>query len=142
MIFHNLILLISCEDIKKNKNEENYLKKNLSRLNLLPLIEQVNFLREKRKNRRSNHLFKKKNPTVKLSPGFYLYETFTLNYEKFYTEGRPTAKWLIEHIECFKEFKNLSVLDWGCGTGRIVRHFPSFLDKTNFFMVQITMINT
>jgi SAM-dependent methyltransferase len=109
------------------------LKKIIAALNLLPLIEQVNFFREKWKNRKSNNKFKKKNPNVKLPPDFYLYETFTMNYEKFYTNGIPTAEWLMNHLSEFKELKKISILDWGCGTGRIIRHLPSLLDKTNSF---------
>jgi len=109
------------------------LKKIIAELNLLPLIEQVNFFREKWKNRKSNKEFKRKNPNVKLPPDFYLYETFTMNYEKFYTNGIPTAEWLMNHLTEFKELKELSILDWGCGTGRIIRHLPSLLDKTNSF---------
>ena len=65
------------------------LKKILSKFNLLPVIEQINFQRQKWKNRKSNQNFKKNNPTVKLPPDFYLYETFNMNYDKFYTNGKP-----------------------------------------------------
>jgi 2-polyprenyl-3-methyl-5-hydroxy-6-metoxy-1,4-benzoquinol methylase len=109
------------------------LKKFLSNFNLLPVIEQINFYRQKWVHRKSNNQFKKDNPSVKLPPDFYLYETFNLNYDKFYTNGIPTAEWLINHISEFKKFNNLSILDWGCGSGRILRHLPTILDKTNSF---------
>jgi SAM-dependent methyltransferase len=100
------------------------LKKPIAALNLLTIVEQVNFFLEKWKNRKSNNDFKNKNPNVKLPPDFYLYETFTMNYEKFYTNGIPTAEWLFDSIKEFKDINNISVLDWGCGTGRIIRHLP------------------
>ncbi|WOC41263.1 class I SAM-dependent methyltransferase [Polaribacter sp. HL-MS24] len=109
------------------------LKKILSHLNLLSIIEQINFYRQKWKNRKSNKKFKKNNPKVKLPPDFYLYETFNLNYDKFYTNGIPTATWLINHLSQFKKLENISILDWGCGTGRILRHLPLTLKKTNTF---------
>lgn len=107
------------------------LKKALQKYNLLPIIEQVNFYRQKFIHRKSNRLFTEKNPNVLLPPDFYLYETFNLNYDKFYTNGKPTAEWLVNHISEFKKFENLSILDWGCGTGRIIRHLPSILEKNN-----------
>lgn len=109
------------------------LKKIVSKLGLLPVIEQLNFLKEKRKNSKSNALFLKENPNVILPPDFYLYETFNMNYKSFYTNGIPTAKWILDFIKEFKELKNISILDWGCGTGRIIRHLPSLLDNTNSF---------
>lgn len=108
-----------------------FLKRIIANLGLLPLVEQINFSRQKFINRKSNRLFREKNPDVVLPPDFYLYETFNLNYDKFYTNGKPTAEWLVNHISKFKEFDNLSILDWGCGTGRIVRHLPSVISNSN-----------
>jgi SAM-dependent methyltransferase len=109
------------------------LKKIISKLELLPLLERLNFIRQKIKNRKSNLLFRKENPFVKLPPDFYLYETFNLNYKKFYTDGIPTAKWLFNHLKEFKEFNNISILDWGCGTGRILRHLPLIAGGNNSY---------
>lgn len=109
------------------------LKKIIEQLNLLPFLEQLNFSREKMKHKKSNRLFKKENPSVKLPPDFYLYETFNLNYKKFYIEGIPTVKWLLSHIEEFLDIKNISILDWGCGTGRIVRHLPAIAGNSNAY---------
>ncbi|WP_445749057.1 class I SAM-dependent methyltransferase [Polaribacter sp.] len=110
-----------------------FLKKIITKLHLLPFVEQINYYREKIKNKRSNQLFRKNNPEVLLPPDFYLYETFSLNYDKFYTNGKPTAEWLVNHISEFKQFENLSILDWGCGTGRIIRHLPNVVDNSNSF---------
>jgi SAM-dependent methyltransferase len=118
---------------KENKMKKIVLKKILSKLNLLPFIEQINFYREKIKNKKSNKLFTKNNPNVKLPPDFYLYETFNVNYNSFYINGIPTARWILDFIKEFKDLKNISILDWGCGTGRIIRHLPSLLDETNSF---------
>ncbi|CAL2061647.1 class I SAM-dependent methyltransferase [Tenacibaculum sp. 190524A05c] len=106
-------------------------KRFLAQLNLLPLVEQLNFYRQKFKNKESNYAFKKNNPDVKLPPDFYIYETFQLNYEKFYTNGIPTAEWLINHVSEFKKLENSKILDWGCGTGRILRHLPTIAGNTN-----------
>lgn len=118
---------------KKQAMRKIIIKKIIKKLNLLPLTEQFIFLLQKYKNKRSNLLFKKENPEVKLPPDFYMYETFALNYKKFYTNGIPTAQWLLNHIEEFIELKNVAVLDWGCGTGRLLRHLPTLMDTSNTF---------
>ena len=109
------------------------IKKFLSKIKFLEVLERINFFREKLKNKKENRQFKKENPNVKLPADFYMYETFNLNYNAFYTKGKPTAEWLINHVANFKEIKNVSILDWGCGTGRIVRHLPEILDSSNSF---------
>lgn len=109
------------------------IKKIIRKLNLLKLTEYVFFKIHKNKNKKSNALFRKENPEVILPPDFYMYETFNLNYKKFYTEGIPTAEWLVDHLKEFKELKGVSILDWGCGTGRILRHLPGLLDESNVF---------
>jgi SAM-dependent methyltransferase len=108
-----------------------FIKKIVANLGLLPVIEQVNFYRQKFIHSKSNRLFREKNSGVVLPPDFYLYETFNLNYDKFYTNGKPTAEWLVNLIREFKEFKNISILDWGCGTGRVIRHLPSVIATSN-----------
>ena len=108
-------------------------KKILLNFNLLPVIEQVNFFRQKLKNRKSNLEFKKNNPNVILPPDFYMYETFNLNYNKFYSNGKPTAEWLTNLIKKHKKLTNVSILDWGCGTGRILRHLPNVLESSNSY---------
>ncbi len=109
------------------------LKRFLTKLNILPLIEYINFYRQKFKNRKENKQFSIENPDVKLPPDFYMYETFQLNYTKFYTEGVPTAQWLYDHVSEFKELKNSFILDWGCGTGRILRHLPNIAGNSNSY---------
>ncbi len=74
--------------------------------------------------------FFKENINVKLPPAYYIYETFNLNYFSFYNESIDTAKWLIAHFKKYKRLENISILDWGCGPGRVIRHLPSFIDNS------------
>lgn len=74
--------------------------------------------------------FKRKHPTVKLPPAYFMYETFNLNYFSFYEKSIETAKWLISHFEKHKKLEGINILDWGCGPGRVIRHLPSFIADT------------
>ncbi|MDR1129577.1 MAG: class I SAM-dependent methyltransferase, partial [Prevotellaceae bacterium] len=74
--------------------------------------------------------FKKSNPNAILPPAYYIYETFGLDYNQFYTLNDEAAKWLISFFEKYKSLHEINILDWGCGPGRIIRQMPSLLDKT------------
>ena len=74
--------------------------------------------------------FRKSNPKIVLPPPYYIYETFNLNYFSFYNKSVETAEWLVSYFEKYMSLRNLKILDWGCGPGRIIRHLPSFFDKS------------
>jgi SAM-dependent methyltransferase len=74
--------------------------------------------------------FKKSYPEVVLPPSYYIYETFGLDYEQFYNASKDTARWLITSFKKHKSVDHVSILDWGCGPGRIIRHIPSLLDTS------------
>lgn len=107
------------------------LKKLLQLLHLTKLFEYLRFKSKQVKQKKENKNFKIENPTITIPPDFYLYETFDLNYNKYYYGGLDTAKWLIDIIKDYKSLENISVLDWGCGPGRIVRHLPSLLPESS-----------
>jgi len=94
-------------------------------------MEKLNFQVKKIKNRRINTAFKKENPFVALPPDYYMYETFALDYSKIYFGGLETATWIVDHFEKHIIFKDKCLLDWGCGSGRVIRHLPSILDTSN-----------
>ncbi len=82
---------------------------------------------QKLANARKNRTFCVEHPDVKLPPDSILYETFRLDYAKYYHGGAEVAKWLIGHFRAYRAMENLTILDWGCGPGRVVRHLPSLL---------------
>jgi SAM-dependent methyltransferase len=67
------------------------------------------------------------NPDVLLPPDYLIYESFQLNYQKYYTESMETARWLAAHFAKHIDLKNRRILDWGCGPGRIIRHLPNVI---------------
>lgn len=100
------------------------------KLGLIKQLDKVHFYVSWLKTCKLRKRFNEEHPDVKLPPAYFIYETFNLNYFSFYDKSIETAKWLISHFEKHKKLENISVLDWGCGPGRIIRHLPSFLDNS------------
>jgi len=86
-----------------------------------------------RKNSAKNTAFLKENPAVVLPPDYLMYESFQLDYRKYYVDSRDTANWLCGLLQAHGLPANAAILDWGCGPGRIIRHLPSLLPVTTEF---------
>ncbi len=117
-----------------------YLKMNIQKthikyvfniLGILPLVEIISFNLKKVKNRKINKKFKKENPSIILPPDFCMYETFALDYYKIYYGGLEAAKWIVSHFEKYISFQDKHLLDWGCGSSRIIRHLPGLIHESN-----------
>jgi len=109
------------------------LSNTLRSLGLLYAVDKLRFRYYQLKNRTSNLAFKARNPSIKLPPDYLMYESFQLNYGKYYFGGEETAKWLIGLLSEHISLNGHNILDWGCGPGRIVRHLPSLLGIKNAF---------
>lgn len=99
----------------------------LRNFGLIYYTDWLRFYFQKFQNRKINKEFKLKNPNVKLPPDYLIYESFQINYQKYYTESRETAVWLKAHFEKHIELADKRILDWGCGPGRIIRHLPDLI---------------
>lgn len=102
----------------------------LRKLGLMHFTDWARYNLQKYSNRKINKDFILKNPDVKLPPDYLIYESFTLNYQKYYTESYDTAKWLTAHFAKHIDLNNKRILDWGCGPGRIIRHLPSVIGNS------------
>ena len=97
------------------------------------LADWFHFRYEKIRFRKENKSFRKQFSEVKLPPDYLLYESYQLNYKKYYTDGVESAQWLVDHLQKHVPLKNLKFLDWGCGPGRLIRHLPGLSDNCDFF---------
>lgn len=106
----------------------------LRKLRLLYFTDLIRFYYERFKNRKINNKFKKENPEVVLPPDYLIYESFQINYKKYFSDSIESAKWLVGHFEKHIDLKDKKILDWGCGPGRIIRHLPSIIgSRCEFF---------
>ena len=105
----------------------------LRRLHLMHLVDSIRFKKEGIKNRQINEIFKRENPDLKLPPDYLIYESFQLNYEKYYVGGRTTAEWILDNLNNHVRLEQKKVLDWGCGPARVVRHMPQLSPANDFF---------
>ncbi len=94
---------------------------------LMKASDYLRFLWIRRKNRRDNLAFRREYPDVVLPPDYLMYESFMLDYSRYYLNGRKTAEWLVGLAGRHADLSGASVLDWGCGPARVVRHLPEFL---------------
>jgi SAM-dependent methyltransferase len=73
-----------------------------------------------------NQQFKKKNTSLVIPPDQWIFETFQLNYQKYFEDGNLAAKEILNWTQDFLPNEMPTILDWGCGTGRIVQHLHSY----------------
>jgi SAM-dependent methyltransferase len=101
---------------------------------LMHLSDTFKYYFVKVKNFNKNRQFRQKYPEVVLPPDYILFESFKLDYEKYYIGGSKSANWLITVLEQYVQFKGARILDWGCGPGRMIQHLPNLLgEHTQYF---------
>ena len=74
----------------------------------------------------SNQSFKKANPSFAIPANKWLFETYQLNYKKYFEQGKLAAKEICLWTEPYLQMEVPTILDWGCGTGRVIQHVHSF----------------
>lgn len=69
----------------------------------------------------TNYVFQRRNPLIPLPDQYTLYETYKLDYRKYWKDGEQTAIEILESVDPYLP-DNINILDWGCGPARITRH--------------------
>jgi len=96
----------------------------LRRAGLIHAADRVRYGLLRYRNRQPNQAFRAAHPAVVLPPDYLMYESFQLNYRKYYEGGRETAEWVRDHLARHLQLQNQHILDWGCGPARVIRHLP------------------
>ncbi len=99
----------------------------LRNLGLLQLLDGFRFLLARVRKSGQNRNFKRNYPAVILPPDYLMYESFQLDYARYYLNGLKTAEWLISLVEKHQPLEGARILDWGCGPARVIRHLPGLL---------------
>jgi ubiquinone/menaquinone biosynthesis C-methylase UbiE len=115
------------------------LSKLLRSLGLIYLFDWSRYYYHWIRNRSKNNAFKKAHPGLALPPDYLIYESFQMDYKKYYTDSRETAFWIHEMVNDHLHLNpGDRILDWGCGPGRIIRHMPEVFGKEiDFFGTDI-----
>ncbi len=103
-----------------------YVKYALYRFQLSASLDRLLFQYARMANRKSNRNFKMANPGVMIPDDYALFETYQLDYRKFLEDGELAAKEIKVWWSSIINKPHPRLLDWGCGVGRITRHFPKF----------------
>ena len=105
----------------------------LRKLGLSHIIDNFRFKYYQIAMAQKNKTFLEAHPDVILPPDYLMYESFKLDYERYYMGGRHTAEWVVGLVRKHLKASGLSILDWGCGPGRVIRHMPIILSGNHRF---------
>lgn len=74
-----------------------------------------------------NRQFRALHPGFELPPDYLLYEAYRMDYAHYFEDGRNTAAWLLGQVSAFQQPDTATILDWGCGPARVIRHLRALL---------------
>jgi SAM-dependent methyltransferase len=108
-----------------------YIASLLRMFHLNKLADTVRFAWHFAKNYRSNSGYKRQHRAFAFPPPYYIYETYAMDYRAYAEDGRQTAAEIKALLEPYLAFdaQPLTIVDWGCGPGRIVRHWPQLIGE-------------
>jgi len=110
-----------------NRNSKTQLSAALRKIGFLKSIDFAQFMVQNAKLRGKNKTFSKQHPGFAFPPAYLAYESYGMDYELYFQDGLDTAKWLLGHFARHIRLDSVEILDWGCGPGRVIRHFPGLL---------------
>ena len=93
----------------------------------------LKFRAEAWRNRRRNRQFRRQHPALALPPDYLLYESFGLDYGRYWHGGQATAEWLVASLGRHLPLADARLLEWGCGPGRLIRHLSALVPGATIF---------
>lgn len=96
----------------------------LRKAGILPVIDSLRYYFIRLRNNKKNSFFLKEHPSFKPPPSKAAYDAYTtIDHSSYFNSGKREAEIISEFVERFSEGKK--VLDFGCGSARILRHLDS-----------------
>lgn len=68
----------------------------LQKIGLLYPLDMLRYRFMQYHNLKDNQKFKVENANIVLPPDYFMYESFQMNYQKYYFGGRETAEWILK----------------------------------------------
>ncbi|MDD2794199.1 MAG: class I SAM-dependent methyltransferase [Sediminibacterium sp.] len=93
------------------------------------LLAHLQFRFQQIRNSASNRKFRREHPGLSIPSDRDLFETFQVNYEKYFSDGALAATEIMEWYAPYRNAGKPIILDWGCGTGRVIRHIPQIVPE-------------
>jgi len=103
-----------------------YIKTFLASVGLEQIANKLSYQMQRTIHQSSNTNFQAAHPDMRIPPDFLLYETGKLNFSHYHTSGKAAANEIHALDAIFGQSPIQSILDWGCGVGRVTRHLPAF----------------
>ena len=99
---------------------------------LLELADKFMFKYNRNKKQEKNRAFKDNNPDIRFPPDELIYKIFgDLDYEYYVKSGQNAANVLLELFKKHLSLWDVNILEFGCGTGRIMKYFCEYFDPNS-----------
>jgi SAM-dependent methyltransferase len=102
----------------------------LRQTHLLPTVEAARYAVSTIRSVYDNRAFRQEHPGLALPPGPLMHDAFShVRYRSYFATGNAAAKAIAGMATAFLGDGPITVCEWGCGPGRVIRHLPSLLPK-------------
>lgn len=119
--------------IKSIMNLKSQLISVIRKLGGAPLLDVCRYHVMRLMKHHKNQHFKNEHPDVALPPAYLVYESFQMDYDRYYHGGKASAKWIADLMSPHLTSTRHQILDWGCGPARVIRHLPQVLGDRNSY---------
>jgi SAM-dependent methyltransferase len=102
----------------------------LRQTRLLPTVEAARYALSAIKSVYDNRAFRQEHPGLALPPWPLMHDAFShVQYRSYFATGTAAARAIAGLAATFLGGRPVTVCEWGCGPGRVIRHLPGLLPK-------------